>query len=86
MRKTTIMNIITTLHTMREDGGATLRKGEPVQYAAGYQVGLRGKKTRTIEIALDTVLKWGGNPGLWRHHRFWYIDKSVHIDTLAGAI
>ena len=86
MKKATIMNIITTLHTMCEDGGATLRKGEPVQYATGYQVGLRGKKTRNIEIALDTVLKWGGNAGLWKHHGFWYIDESVHIDTLAEAM
>ena len=86
MRKTTIMNIIATLHTMPEGGGATLRKGEPVQYAAGYQVGLRGKKTRNIEIALDTVLKWGGNAGLWRHHGFWFVDESVHIDTLSEAM
>ena len=51
MKKNTVLAIISTLHTMCEDGGATLRKGEPVQYAAGYQVGLRGKKTRNIEIA-----------------------------------
>lgn len=59
MKKNTIMNIISILHTMCEEGGATLRKGEPVAYPAGYQVGLRGKKTRNIEIALDTGSEMG---------------------------
>lgn len=84
--KKTIMNLINILHTMKEEGGATLRKGEPVQYPTGYQVGLRGKKTRNIEIALDTILKWGGNAGIWKHRGFWYIDESVHVGTLAEAM
>lgn len=86
MKKNTIMNIISILHTMCEEGGATLRKGEPVAYPTGYQVGLHGKRTRNIEIALDTVLKWGGNAGLWKHRGFWYIDESIHVDTLAEAM
>ena len=86
MKLNTILSIINILHTMQENGGATLRQGKPVQYETGYQVGLRGRKTRNIEIALDTIQKWGGNAGLWCYKGAWYIDESVHIADLKEAM
>ena len=64
-----------------EGAGATLRRGEAVQYETGYQVAVSGKTATTAESAEKIMRRYRNNCGLWTSEGICYINKSFHIKS-----
>lgn len=77
---------IEDLKNLKEDGGFTLKKGEPITYKTGYQVATEGKLAHSAEEALKMIEEYEGNCGVWLYEGTYYIDKSHRESTKKRAI
>lgn len=68
-----------------QTGGATLKKGKPVELKTGWHVGLEGVVTDSIEEAVATIETFKGNCGIWIEQGRYYIDKVVRVRTKKAA-
>ena len=73
------------LKKISNNDGATFKNGQPITYKSGYQVGIYGIETTTIEETIKAI-KSLGDCGIWFSNGIWYIDKSKRISTKKEAI
>lgn len=74
------------LLSLVDNGGITLEDNKPITFNSGYQVGLRGKETKSARIALKYIKDFNGNAGVWFSKQVFYIDESIHVESLDKAI
>lgn len=77
---------IRTLKKLGNNDGLTLKKGTPINYKTGYQVGFDGIATPDIQEAMKAVRRYEGNCGIWYSDGIYYVDESYRISTKQEAI
>ena len=77
---------IRTLRKIEDDGGLTLKGGQPVHYKTGYQVATEGVTTTDINEVRALIKAYDGSCGLWLSDGVWYIDKSHRVATKREAL
>lgn len=74
------------LNALRNNDGLTLKNGEVITYKSGWQVATEGIETWSITQALEAILAFGGNCGIWYSNGVYYIDKSYRVATKREAM
>jgi hypothetical protein len=77
---------IKDLLSLSDNDGMTLENGERITYKSGYQVATHGIETKNPRFALKTIKAWNGNAGVWYSKKIFYIDYSIHVETLEDAL
>ena len=77
---------IRTLRKIENNGGLTLKNGNPVFYKSGYQVATEGVEITDIALVRKAIIEYDGNCGLWLENGIWYIDKSHRVATKKEAL
>lgn len=77
---------IRTLRKISDNGGLTLKNGEPISYKSGWQVATEGIETTDIFEAMKAIRGYKGNCGIWFSNGIWYIDKSKRVPTKKEAL
>ena len=80
------MITISTLTSLANNDGLTLKNGAPVNYRTGYQVAVNGIETRDAATALKAVHNYGGNCGIWYSDGVYYVDDSKRVKTKRDAL
>ena len=73
------------LKKIENNGGATFKKGQPIAYKSGYQVGITGVEAATIEEVIKAIKRFE-SCGVWFSEGIWYIDKSIRVSTKKEAV
>lgn len=81
-----MMITLATLENMTNNDGMTLKGYRAKNYKSGYQVGLYGKETASAAEAMDFIVEYKGNCGVWFSDGIYYIDYSVRIPTKKEAL
>lgn len=74
------------LLSLKDNDGMTLVNGRLVTYNNGYQVALYGVETTSATFALKVIKQYNGNVGIWYSKKIFYIDRSIHVDSLEDAL
>jgi hypothetical protein len=77
--------LLTIVKNLKEDDGVTFKKGIPVRYKTGYQVGLQGLERKTCKAVVNAIKKFP-SVGIWLHNKIYYIDVTKRIPTKKEAI
>lgn len=77
---------IRTIRKLQENDGLTLKRGKPIMYKSGWQVGIAGVECTTPEAAMTAIREFQGNCGVWFSGGIYYIDKSIRISTKHEAM
>jgi len=77
---------IRTLRKIADDGGLTLKNGQPITYKSGWQVATEGIETRDVHAAMKAIKAYNGNCGIWFSNGIYYIDKSRRVNTKHEAL
>ena len=77
---------IEMLLTLPNDGGITLKRGNPINYKSGWQVADYGIETSSVEEATAEIERLDGNCGVWFAAGIYYIDHSFRVDTKKEAM
>lgn len=80
------MITLNTLKTIKNNGGLTLKNGNPITYKTGYQVATEGVAVDNINEVMAHIENFKGNCGLWLENGIWYIDKSHRVSTKKEAL
>ena len=78
--------MIDFLKGLEDDGGATFKNGEMVEYKTGYQVATTGWVRINAENRVKIINKLDGNFGVWFSGGLYYIDRSYRVKTKKRAI
>lgn len=74
------------LLSLANNDGLTLIKYKSVTYKTGYQVGIQGRETTSVEKAVEYINEFNGNCGVWYSDGIYYIDESVRIKSKKEAL
>lgn len=83
MNKQELFNL---LSTMKNNGGATLKKYKSIAYKTGWQVATEGQQTTNVNEAIAMIEYYKGNCGIWLENGIYYIDKSKRVNTKKEAM
>ena len=72
--------------SLKNNDGATFKKGSPVSYKSGWQVATQGIERKTVKGAINAINKLGGNCGIWFENGVYYIDVCKRVDTKKEAL
>ena len=71
---------------IKNNGGATLKKGRPVTYKTGYLVATDGVAYDNALAAYGAICRYNGNCGIWLENGIYYIDNSHRVSTKREAL
>lgn len=71
---------------IKQNGGATLKGGKPVEYKTGWQVATTDNQRRSWKGAKALIERMGGTCGVWYSEGIYYIDDSRRVKTKREAI
>lgn len=74
------------INDLKNNDGYTLKNYKPINYKSGYQVATSGIATTNIDTAIEAIISYGGNCGIWYSNNLYYVDKCKRISTLKKAI
>ena len=77
---------IRTLKKLTNNDGLTLKNGKVITYKSGWQVATEGKETADIQEAMQMVIEYKGDCGVWYSEGIYYIDKSHRVNTKREAL
>lgn len=74
------------LKALTEGDGLTLKKYVSITYKTGWQVADHGVECKTAEEAVQAVVSYNGNCGIWYSEGIYYIDHSFRVKTKKEAL
>lgn len=77
---------LTDLCNLKNNDGATLKKGKPIRYKTGYQVATNGVAYDNALAAYGAITRYNGNCGIWLEDGIYYIDESHWVKTKRQAV
>ena len=80
------MSIYSLIANLKNLDGVTLKQFKPIRYKTGWQVGIEGIVTRSIDEAVEAVKNYNGSCGIWLENGVYYVDKSIRINSKKQAL
>lgn len=77
---------VKVLENLSNNDGLTLKKFKAITYKTGWQVATEGIETKDAKTALEKIMEYNGNCGVWFSNGVYYIDKSKRISTKKEAL
>lgn len=81
----TYRKILNLVKKLKEDGGATFKNGEPINYKTGWQVATDGVEAVSAKETAKIICELG-TCGVWLSKGIYYIDVSKRVNTKREAI
>ena len=77
---------IRTINKLKDNDGLTLKNGKTINYKSGWQVATEGIEVTTEREAIEAVIAYKGDCGVWFANGIYYIDKSKRVNTKKEAM